>query len=97
MSTQNELSAEELAERYMAGSDKAEQCFESFHEDDVDHPETVAGFLKQVLFHIYARLDAHKSADGLLVAREIMNRADNDALDSLADYAQWQQRQDDEQ
>lgn len=97
MSIQNELSAEELAERYMAGSDKAEQCFESFHEDDVDHPETVAGFLKQVLFHIYGRLGAHESANGLLAARDLINRADNDALENLEDFVRWQQRQDDDQ
>ena len=86
----NELSADELAERYMAGSNKAEDCFESFHEDDVYHPETVAGFLKQVLFHIYGRHGAHESANGLLAARDLINRADNDALNSLSHFAEWE-------
>lgn len=93
MSEENEPTTEELVERYMAGSDKAEQCFASFSEDDVDHPETVAGFLKQTLFHIYGRLAAHESAQGLLLARDLINRADNEALDNLADFVEWEQRQ----
>ena len=87
MSEQNELSAEELAELFMAGSDKAATILE-----ELPHPESAVGFLTQALLTIYLCTAAHESVDGLSYARELINRADNNALDNLSNFLEWQQK-----
>lgn len=85
--TEHEPSAEELAELFEAGADKAATFLE-----DLPHPESAVGFLTQALLTIYLCARAYEGVDGLSYARELINRADNNALDNLSDFLEWKQR-----
>lgn len=86
MTTQNELSAEELAELFTAGSEKAATILE-----ELPHSESAVGVLTQALLTIYLCTAANESVDGLSYARELINRADNNALENLASFLEWKQ------
>lgn len=86
MSEQNELSAEELAELFMEGADRAAEILE-----ELPHQESAVGFLTRALLNVYLCTRAYESVDGLSYARELINRADNNALENLAGFLEWKQ------